>query len=382
MSEKIEKMNVNLAIVNSSMDKVLADTVESDCDPNLITSINSMCEAIKLLSENQAVIVSNLSNNHSVTASKAPASEWIPVTKPSNSYATVANAKKSRTETAPAREVTMFDLSQPRGPSTTLPQQPTKITNPNDPPEVQKFKDVIRDAEKSTLIFNLNMGTVPLLNTDTISKKATLALSTMAAKVENPNSTIPSKDSIAAIDDILSATTGMTFYGSVTKSYKNPKDEASGSFCTVPVRYEFRDRETRIQAESILKTTCKVNCATPYPAVLRECIKQTGEFFRGLYNTNFVRVSVDLNKMSLRVSFKMDKESAWAYHDKLIPIPKDALNVSLRRAPVNFKMSGLIPDNSDPDAMDMGDFPSGSGANSRRLSRKDSPGKSPLKNSI
>jgi hypothetical protein len=201
----------------------------------------------------------------------------------------------------------------------------------------------------------------------------------MATKVENPLSTVPSKDSIATIDDILSVTTGMTFYGSVTKSYKNPKDEASGSFCTVPVRYDFKDRETRVQAESILRSTCKVNCATPYPAVLRECIKQTGEFFRGFYTTDYVRVSVDIHKMSLRISYKEGKDAPWIYHDKLIPIPKEALNVALRRAPLGFKMTGLLPGSSDPETMDTGDTASRSGASSRRQSRKDSQGKSPAK---
>jgi hypothetical protein len=248
----------------------------------------------------------------------------------------------------------------------------------------------VREAEKSTLIFNLDMGRAPLLNSNTISKKATLALTTMAAKVEASNTSVPCKDTVAAIDDILSVTTGMTFYGSVTKSYNNPKDEASGSFCTIPVRYEFKDRETRIQAESILKSKCKVNCATPFPAILRECIKQTGEFFRGFYNTDFVRVSVDISKMSLRVSHKPDKDAKWSYHDKLIPIPEAALNVTARRAPLGFKMTGLIP-NNHPDNMDFNDSHEEFGAGSAtatgtggkspsgRSSRKDSPGKSPPK---
>jgi hypothetical protein len=197
----------------------------------------------------------------------------------------------------------------------------------------------------------------------------------MAAKAENPLSTFPSKDSVSTIDDILSVTTGMTFYGSVTKTYKNPKDKASGSYCTIPVRYEFKDRETRIQAETILKSTCNVNCATPYPATLRECMKQTGEFFRGVYNTDYVRVSVIGEKLALKVAYKADKDSRWLNHDVLIPIPKEAYNTA-RRAPAGFRMTGLIPDLSTaPETMDTGDTASGT----RRKSRKDSAEKSPQK---
>jgi hypothetical protein len=224
----------------------------------------------------------------------------------------------------------------------------------------------VREAEKSTLIFNLDLGKVPILNANTISKRATLALATMAAKVENSNSTLPTQDSVSAIDDILSVTKGMTFYGSVTKTYKNPKDKASGSFCTIPIRYE-----------------CNLNCNTPYHPALRECIRQTSEFFRGVYNTSYVRVNVDSPKMVLRVFYKPDKDSKWLPHDKLIPIPKEALDLSTRKPPASFKMSGLIPANEPMDTLSS---PGGSsdnvtpGSSSAHISRKDNPGKSPPKN--
>jgi hypothetical protein len=180
----------------------------------------------------------------------------------------------------------------------------------NDPPEMRAFKDVLRDAEKSTLIFNLDMGKTPILNTETISKRATLA-TTMAAKVEKSRTSVPSHDSIAAIDDILSVTKGVTFFGKATKTYNNAKDAASGSFCTVPVRYDFKDRETRIQAESILRKTCNVNCSTPYPPLLRECIRQTTTYLKEKTGNDFVRVSVDIGKLTLKGQTKRNKDDAW-----------------------------------------------------------------------
>jgi hypothetical protein len=196
------------------------------------------------------------------------------------------------------------------------------------------------------------MGKVPLLNTETISKRATLALTTMAAKVDKSNSSVPTADSIAAIDDILSVTKGMTFYGAATKTYNNPKDSASGSFCTIPVKYEFKDRETKNQAEKILRKTCNVNCATPYPPTLRECIKQTSEHFRNVTGDNFVRVSVDAAKLVFKVAHRNDKESRWCYAKSAIPIPREALDISARRPPEGFKMSFEAPPPPPPASMD------------------------------
>ena len=112
------------------------------------------------------------------------------------------------------------------------------------------------------------------MNKETISKKATLALTSMAAKIEGKPSSSPSEESIAAIDDVLSMTTGMSFFGNTTKSYVNPKDKASRAYCTIPVKYEFQDKDTRMRAETALRARCKVSCATLYPVILRECIKQ------------------------------------------------------------------------------------------------------------
>jgi hypothetical protein len=91
----------------------------------------------------------------------------------------------------------------------------------------KKIQVVIKEAKRSTLLFNLDMGKVPLVNKETMNKKATLALAAMAAKKEKKNTSIQSEDAVAAIDDCLSATTGMDFFGATTKTYRNPKDSNS-----------------------------------------------------------------------------------------------------------------------------------------------------------
>jgi hypothetical protein len=60
--------------------------------------------------------------------------------------------------------------------------------------KVRKFAEAIKDAERSTLCFNLNMGNKPIMNKTTISERATLALTSMAAKVEGKNSAVPSPE--------------------------------------------------------------------------------------------------------------------------------------------------------------------------------------------
>jgi hypothetical protein len=106
---------------------------------------------------------------------------------------------------------------------------PAKKVETEEKKRVRKFNEAIRDAERSTLCFNLNMGNKPIMNKATIAEKATLSLTSMAAKVEGKNKTVPSQEVIAVIDDITSLVTNMEFYGSNTKQYKGKEGEKDPS---------------------------------------------------------------------------------------------------------------------------------------------------------
>jgi hypothetical protein len=117
----------------------------------------------------------------------------------------------------------------------------------------RKFCEAIKDAERSTLCFNLDMGNTPIMNKHSMSEKASMALAKMAAAVEGRRGPVPSPDKIEALDDITSMVTNMEFYGTNTKQYKG-KD--STGFCTVPVKYQFKDRDQKTFAEKTLRETC------------------------------------------------------------------------------------------------------------------------------
>ena len=76
-----------------------------------------------------------------------------------------------------------MDISQPQ----------LQVTKSDEEAELRRFKEAVKDAERSTLIFNLDMGQVPIMNQETISKKATLALASMAAKIEGKLTSTPQR---------------------------------------------------------------------------------------------------------------------------------------------------------------------------------------------
>ena len=307
-------------------------------DKSLIAALNNIHEVLRITNSLQGKLLTNLALvGHNKQVNSVPLTDLG------------ATSKRLRSDISSHARVN----SQVR----TANSQSAAPSAPPVDPAVKRFRDAVKEAEKSTLVFNLNMGKVPIMNQQTISSKATTALTEMAASSEGKAGRIPSNESVAAIDDVLSVVTGMAFYGKATKTYRNPKDkENSGAFCTVPVKYTFKDKDTRIRAEMVLRDTCKVNCSTPYPVILRDTIRQVVNYVKSEYPDNMVRVNVDLPRLGLRVARKPPGEGQyWKDYKHILPLPAEVFDVSARKVPDNFNVMDLPinePRVPDPSQMD------------------------------
>jgi hypothetical protein len=181
------------------------------------------------------------------------------------------------------------------------------------------------------------------LNEKTILTNATLALSAAAAEVEGNVGQPPSKDAVAALDDVMSVIENVTLFGKSTKAYENklnPQDPKNRTFFTMPIRYEFRNRDIKAEAESILRDTCKIDCTTPYPTILRHCIRQVIDHMRKEFPGDYIRVTVDSDNMALKVARKK-KGDGWYTLDDDIKLPNEVLDIHARKVPDGFVLNNL-----------------------------------------
>jgi len=193
------------------------------------------------------------------------------------------------------------------GTAHTVHPKPVKAVPMPEEARKKKFVAAVRDAEKSVLLFNLDLGQVPIMNTATISMKVTQDLAAKAAMVEGKTSGRPSEEIVTMLDDAISLVKGMDFYGKVTKTFSNknkPEDPMNGKFCTLPVKLAFKDKETKQQAESLLRSKCKIQCTTPYPLNLRKAIRKAIEEEKAKFKEEFIQVRVDPEAGTLKVSRK------------------------------------------------------------------------------
>ncbi len=320
-AEKMDHLKVELVKVASTCDKVNSDIENSPFSPEMKEVLGNLLGIIRTIGAIQGNLLPNK-----------------PVPKPTFtniSYASVA----SQNLQAPAAK-------KPKRPETPITDEETDDDHPSENPYSKedakyfKFKEAVKQAEKSTLIFNLDLGKYPIMNQDTMSTRASLALSKMAAKKENLNTDIPSEAARECIDDALGMARGISFYGKQTKTYRNKTDTAnSGAFCTLPVRYDFKDRNTRAKVENILRTQCDIKCATPYPLILRECMRQTVEKIKKEAPGAAVRVNVDPHNFCLKVSKKMPTDQKFELLRKHLPLPTEALDITCKTLPENFELT-------------------------------------------
>jgi hypothetical protein len=191
--------------------------------------------------------------------------------------------------------------------------------------KTKKLKAVLREAEKKTVLFNLDLGKNPAMNKDTLSRKVTEALAT---SVRSGKHDYHIGDAEEVLDDILSCSK-LEFLGTQSKLFfnnKNEEDARNNNMYTLPVRMEFRDRENRFEAEVMLRKLCKVNCSVPYPKKLRDMINDLLKQAKSKQPNCYIRTKVNVEKLTLEAHAKT--ASGWLDLGLLRTIPTSVLDGS------------------------------------------------------
>jgi len=186
----------------------------------------------------------------------------------------------------------------------------------------KKFVQAVKEAEKATLVFNMDMGSVSVMNPATMNRKFSLALKAKAAEVDGNANGEPKADTVVQLDDTLSMVKNMDFFGKATKKAKDKE------FFTIPVKLAYKDKDTRMAAEQNLRKLCKVSCTTPYHSSLRDFMRKAMLEAKTRYKDSFIQTRLDLDKMTLRVSFRRD--GIWHNDVDVLELPDSVLDLSTK----------------------------------------------------
>jgi len=200
--------------------------------------------------------------------------------------------------------------------------------------DLDPFTAAVRDAERSCLIHNLNLGQSPILNPTTISAKVTSAIMTLVNEVEGGVSGKISNLAKEVTGDIMSMVKSMDLYGTGTRPCKIPGNpSANGSFYTVPVKLSFQNKQTAQRVTDLLKNRYKISTSTPYHRSLRTAMNLVREKVRNENPDSQVMVNLEFAARSLEAKIRPEGASStgtrWKTLATRYPLPKEALDPKL-----------------------------------------------------
>lgn len=206
------------------------------------------------------------------------------------------------------------------------------------------FTQAVREAEKSVVVYNLDLGQSPTMNPSTISSKVTAALITaVSCSIEGNHPAIAGD----MVNDLLSLVKGMDIFGKCTKPCRDPKDPSkNGKFYTVPVKLSFSSKQVAKHVNEILRQKYKVSTSIPYHKTLKSAITLAHEKIRNQNPGMQVLISLDAPKKVLKPFFRppptrssRSGPSNWETAGNPIPLPAEALDPKIRNTPEGFSIS-------------------------------------------
>jgi hypothetical protein len=199
------------------------------------------------------------------------------------------------------------------------------------------FVKAVKEAERTILVFNLDMGQLPIMNPATISKKVTLCLLDLVAVKSGQAKGTHTQDSRDLVDDITSQVVRMEFFGSKTAPCKFPgNSKLNASFYTVSDKFVFKDRRTAQTAAELLRKHLDLNSITPYHKSLKAAMTQAINRAKAANPGQHAKVNLDLNGKSLKCLIRTEGNPPgnWVSWGSNIALPSEALDpgtkISLR----------------------------------------------------
>jgi hypothetical protein len=195
------------------------------------------------------------------------------------------------------------------------PQPPPK---PTPPAGLKELREGLEKADRECVLFGANLGPVPVANRNVLATALTAGLRDNASASAAENNT-DMAEMVRDLDDALSCVTDMEFLGAKSKKFLKEGDSRSNTFCTLPVKFKFEDRNSRINFEKTLRTHTGLRASISIPGPIRDEMKAMKAALTARYPGEIVVIRLDTITAELKAIRKVDKADGWTQcHEKFV----------------------------------------------------------------
>jgi len=204
---------------------------------------------------------------------------------------------------------------------------------PRAPKGTSELREALETAEKSSIVFNADLGPLPLANRSALSGNFTAGLRAAAIATAGSDAT-KAAESVRAAADALSCASKLEFLGQSSRR-SGGEDAAGGGFCSMPVKLSFEDRSERIHFERTLREKCGIRATISLPVGIREEQKKFNAILKEKYGDRLVMSRPDSAKLAFIAFTKAEGDRQWSAVNDTFAIDPACLQKTASHTPVN-----------------------------------------------
>jgi hypothetical protein len=187
-----------------------------------------------------------------------------------------------------------------------------------------ELKAALTLAEKTAIVFDADLGQSSIANRATLNVAFAAGLKAATMKVASESGS-DANEKIRIVNDALSCADNVEFVGQTTARKIDKRDPANpkvSPFCTMPVKLDFPDKNTRMHFEKTLRTHCKVKASMSLPFQIRKYQSMFLKSMKERYVGRVVTARPEASSLSYIAFMKEEGGGGWSRCRESVPIPR------------------------------------------------------------
>ena len=201
--------------------------------------------------------------------------------------------------------------------------RPAAPAPPPKPTGERELREAMERADTESVLYDAHLGNAVTFNRSRLSanlsaglKSAAVAMATLAEG--------DATESVRVLDDAFSGVVDVDFLGQASSAYHNRRradDPKNGTFCTMPVKLRFTDRDSRIYFENTVRNVTGLKATQSFPKQIRTEMQGFMAKVRADNPDRIVMIRPDARTLRLNAFIKFEGEKSWTRYHESSPIP-------------------------------------------------------------
>ncbi len=187
-----------------------------------------------------------------------------------------------------------------------------------------ELKAALATAEETAVVFDTDLGRSPVANRETLNGAFAAGLKAATMKVADESGG-DANENIRIVNDALSCADNLDFIRQTTIrkiDRRDPANPVTLPYCTMPVKLDFPDRNTRIHFERTLQKHCGMKASISLPFQIRRYQSLFLKAMKDRYEDRILTVRPDAPTLSLVAFMKNEGGGGWSRCRESVPIPR------------------------------------------------------------